>query len=219
MALMASVLLTAGQEAPTEPDRVWEAAGGRGASESYRSESAIAQSGPAGVTANSRWVNYSGFLDALVMDPERDTDADGLCDENDFDDDADGLGDLSELAGTSFDPATVTDPLRRDSDGDGSGDGEEALAGSDPLDPEAYLRILAIRPDAGGAALSWTARGGYLYDVLRAVQAGGFDGGAVTSSTVRAEGGETPWFATEAAVTNSVGEAATVFFRIKAKGP
>lgn len=54
------------------------------------------------------------------------------------DSDGDGLSDAVELAGTAFTPATATDPRRRDSDGDGFGDGEEAVAHTDPWNPQSH---------------------------------------------------------------------------------
>ena len=54
-----------------------------------------------------------------------DTDADGTCDHIDEDDDGDGIADLDE---------TSTDPLLRDTDGDGYDDGVDAF----PMDSEEW---------------------------------------------------------------------------------
>jgi hypothetical protein len=61
-----------------------------------------------------------------------DTDGDGLPDVIDDDDDDDGLLDIEELN------IHGTEPLVWDTDGDGYGDGEEIIAGTNPLDDSSY---------------------------------------------------------------------------------
>ena len=58
-----------------------------------------------------------------------DTDLDGLCNAGDPDWDNDGLSNTAEQA------TYLTDPLDRDTDNDGFGDGIEVLLGSNPLNP------------------------------------------------------------------------------------
>lgn len=63
-----------------------------------------------------------------------DLDLDGLCDAGDLDDDEDGLLDTVETGtGIYISPTdTGSDPLDADSDDDGTNDGDEVAAGSDP---------------------------------------------------------------------------------------
>jgi hypothetical protein len=48
----------------------------------------------------------------------------------------------------SLAPATVTDVNAMDSDGDGASDGQESVAGSNPLDAEALLELVWIQTGA-----------------------------------------------------------------------
>lgn len=77
--------------------------------------------------------------DAFPRDPNEtvDTDQDGIGNNADLDDDEDGLADAVENDTGIFLSAeeTGTDPLNPDTDGDGLKDGEEVIAGSNPLDP------------------------------------------------------------------------------------
>jgi len=85
-----------------------------------------------------------GVIDALEPDDDgdgvptedelgRDTDGDGLPDHRDADDDGDGIPTAEDPA--PLDPASPTDP-DLDSDRDGLSDADEALLGTDPLDPD-----------------------------------------------------------------------------------
>ncbi|MDP2587018.1 MAG: hypothetical protein Q8P32_04600 [Candidatus Komeilibacteria bacterium] len=69
---------------------------------------------------------YNDNIDAFPLDPSEwlDTDGDGIGNNADIDDDNDGLSDLQEKA-------KGTDPLRKDTDGDGTNDGQDYY----PLDP------------------------------------------------------------------------------------
>ncbi len=69
---------------------------------------------------------YNDQADVFPLDNQEwlDTDADGIGNNADIDDDNDGLSDLQEQA-------KGTDPLRKDTDGDGAGDAQDYY----PLDP------------------------------------------------------------------------------------
>jgi hypothetical protein len=96
--------------------------------------------------------------DALPFDPTEsvDTDGDGTGNNADPDDNNDGLSDVDEL------DVYGTNPLRRDTDGDGLGDGDEITNGLNPLDPEdcprelcpapsSLLRLIVPKPDSSKA--------------------------------------------------------------------
>lgn len=87
-----------------------------------------------------------------------DADGDGLSDRaeallgtgaNAPDSDGDGLPDGAELAATRF--GHVTDPATADTDGDGSRDDEEWVAGTDPRNAGSLFRIARI----DGAQIAW----------------------------------------------------------------
>ncbi len=110
--------------------------------------------------------NYAGFLQAVdIKRPNQDSDGDGVIDELDADNDGDGLYDTAEVAGSQFDPTTATLVNQADSDQDGVNDGDEQVAGTDPTDINANLRILDIRNQAGARQVAYLARGSKNYKI------------------------------------------------------
>lgn len=142
----------------TNVSSVLDGAGDRSSGGSFTNISAVAQPGGISVSTDGTIVNYAGFLNTFSVQPELDTDGDGLADEVDADNDNDGLGDATELAGSSFSPTTGTDLNLADSDGDGIIDGEEAIAGTDPSSDTALLEITAIEEVGDDVDVTWIAR-------------------------------------------------------------
>jgi hypothetical protein len=76
-----------------------------------------------------------------------------------IDTDMDGLSDNAESA-------AGTDRFNPDTDGDGQSDGAEVrAAGTDPLDPNSFLRITNILYDGTNVDLTWTSIVGKVYSV------------------------------------------------------
>lgn len=140
---------------------VQDGAGIRSAAGAYTQVSAAGQPGGIACSGAAGYVNRAGFLNSFCLDGTLDTDRDGLPNELDADNDGDSLDDRTELDGSAFDPATATDPNLCDSDEDGMTDSDESVAGTDPLDDLASLRM-AITRDAG-ISVSWTARSNKTY--------------------------------------------------------
>ena len=84
------------------------------------------QPGGIGRGAGGAFYNYAGYLGAILIQPDLDSDADGLCDE--------------------------TDP---DNDGDGADDFGELIANTDPTNANSVLRFTSIGPNGGGIRLDW----------------------------------------------------------------
>ena len=79
-----------------------------------------------------------------------------------IDTDGDGLSDDDEINSYG------TDPNRADTDGDGQNDGSEVAAGSNPLDVHSLLRVVEVtRPDPSSFTVTWTAKSGKLYRLVR----------------------------------------------------
>ena len=200
----------------TNKSSVLDGSGTRSAGGSYTNISAAGQPGGIAVSAGGTYVNQAGFLNTFVLKPALDTDGDGLADEMDNDNDNDALADQTELAGSSFAPATVTSPNLADTDGDGIPDAAESVAGTDPTSATAGFRILAITNAAGLRYVAWTARGNNerTYVVRSAPQVSGPFTTVVFSNTVA--GGTFPWYA----VTNAIGDATAatnLFFAVEVK--
>jgi hypothetical protein len=168
----------------------------------YRHVSAASQPGGIFTSTNGAIVNHAGFLQAVdIKRPGLDTDGDGVIDELSTDNDGDALTDGEEIEGSEFDPATATLVNNPDTDGDNVPDGQEASAGTDPTDEDAFLQITALENRGGDKALWWTARDGKQYRILSA------DGNHAyptnVEGTVTAAGGAAPWFETISGFTNA----------------
>lgn len=162
--------------------------------------SAAGQPGGIYESGGGGFVNQAGFLNTFFLKPGLDTDSDGLADEIDRDNDNDGLTDVSEINGNEFSPATPTLVNVADTDEDGIIDGFEASSGTDPDNPDALLKLVAISNAAGARGVAWLARGNNekTYVVRAANDPKNVYGTVVFSNTVA--GGSAPWFE----LTNSV---------------
>ena len=122
---------------------------------------------------------------------------------------------MAEITGSAFDPATPTDPNNPSTAGDGVSDGAKALAGTNPDDPNASLRITAITNAAGQRFIAWLAHGHNerTYRLLAASDPRQPFATVIFSNTVA--GGTYPWYV----VTNVVADdSATnkLFYRVDA---
>ena len=158
-------------------------------------------------------VNQAGFLNTFCLRPNL-LSVHGLPVETDPDNDGDALSDLAELTGSAYNPATCTDPNNPDSDADGSPDGAEALAGTNPNDVNSALRITSLTVTNGQRYVAWLARGNHAraYCVLASPDVGQPFSFVIFSNTVA--GGVAPWYA----VTNAIADAAAtsnLFYRVE----
>ena len=95
-----------------------------------------------------------------------DSDSDGLADAFDLDNDNDGLNDADEIQGDGASGRGATSSTVADTDGDGLGDGQEALAGTDPLDANSQVRISNLSRDKNGnVMLQWLGHPDWTYSV------------------------------------------------------
>lgn len=164
----------------------------------YTNLSAVAQSGGVTISTNGAWTNYAGFLQASdIKRSGLDTDGDGVPDEIESDNDADGLADADEITGMGFDPPTATGINVADTDGDGASDGAEALAGTNPTNATAFLRITSIRvTNSADIAVAWVARSNKSYNVWADTNlADGFTLSGTAGTNVLAVGpASAPWY-------------------------
>lgn len=151
----------------TNSSSVLDGSGSLASGGTYTNISAAGQPGGIAAATGGGYVNQAGFLNSFCLKPALDADRDGLPDEADTDNDNDGLLDETEMAGTSFNPATATDLNLADSDGDGAPDGAEAVAGTNPQDINAMLEILRIARSSV-ADISWVARSNKTYNIVYA---------------------------------------------------
>lgn len=163
-------------------------------------------------------INRAGFLGSLVLKPSLDTGGSGLPNELNPDNDGDSLWDHWEVSGDKFSPGTATDPNLADTDDDGSDDGDERTAGTDPTDGGSTFAILQLLRAGPNQELTWQARGNHerIY-VVRAID----DSYDATPSTViwsnTVAGGSAPWFDTTQSITNAPANAR--FFAVEVIEP
>lgn len=181
----------------TQTSSVVDSSGGRSSGGSLTMISAGGQPGAVGTCSGGDKVLQQGFLNTFSLQPDLDTDGDGLADEVDTDNDGDGLDDEAEITGSAFGGLGQSNPNNADSDGDGASDGHEAAAGSDPNSDTMYLQITEIAQDrgTGEVTIEWQAQGGktyalYCLESLNDPKPGTFLG------NVTVTGGEGPWQAT-----------------------
>jgi len=135
-------------------------AGGQWSSNAtQRTVSAVGQPGTVGVSRNSRYTHYAGFLGGAFIQPGN-TNAQGVALEASPDNDGDGLLDGDELSGAPFGGHAQTDPNSPDSDSDGMSDADEAAGMYDPNDPGHRLSIIALDRSGDNFTLRWIGKGG-----------------------------------------------------------
>ena len=140
--------------------------GGRQASASYQHVGAIGGTGGEAASMNGLAASFGGAVRAHAWGEPLDSDSDGLLDAFDLDNDNDGLKDADEIQGDGASGRGATSSTVADTDGDGLGDGQEALAGTDPLDVDSQVRISDLSCDENGyVRVQWLGHPDWTYSV------------------------------------------------------
>jgi len=171
----------------------------------YYHVSAAGQPGGIATSTNGTLVNNAGFLQAVdIKFPNLDTDGDGVINEISQDNDGDMITDLGEIEGTNFNPTTETQVNVADTDGDGVIDGNEMVAGTNPTNENAYLRIVSIEKQGEDRVVAWTARGDGVKEYkVRMHDDTSYDTPTSVLVTTTVSGGVAPWYETTASYTNA----------------
>ncbi len=201
--------------APGQEMSVASGCGGLCSNSTVQTVMCAGQPGTTGVSGNSRYTHYAGFMGGAFIRPGV-TNAAGVALEMDPDNDDDGLTDVAEVSGLAFDSHATTDPNAADTDGDGMDDASEAAGMYDPNDAGHRLAIIAFTNTAGNLGMTWIGKGGgtvntilWSWDLIdgefsNTLHSAGYPGG-----------GPSPWYKatnthmwTESAVTSR-------YFRVK----
>lgn len=160
----------------------------------YRHVSAAGQPGGIFTNANGTLNNYAGFLQTVdIKRPDLDTDGDSVIDEISTDNDGDRLTDTAEIEGSNFKPVTATEVNIADTDDDGTADGAEAVAETDPTDKSISLQILDIRSAGENREVTYMAREDKTYHI-RANDGSHQYPTTDLGSQQETSGGSGPWF-------------------------
>jgi hypothetical protein len=217
-AVSISVLQTAEAATLTNAASVADGAGAWSSGGASSNIYALAQPSGISVSTDGILVNYAGFLGMVMLKPELDSDHNGCPDELDPDNDGDSLADSDEIVGAAFDPVTATDVNNPDSDNDGVSDCEESLAGTDPWDPQAFLRIVSLET-SNSVTIAWLARSNYAYCIAWSTNLLETNGGFVGVDTVTVHAvASAPWYATTGEYTHVSGTVTNhAFYRIETR--
>lgn len=219
--ILAAALISAGTTlAQSNISSVLDGSGGLASGGGMTNISAAGQPGGISVSSDGALVNYAGFLNTFAMRPTLDTDSDGIIDEYDTDNDNDQLADLDEITGSGFSPGTSTDVNNPDTDADGTTDGGEAIAGTDPTDLNANLRIVDMRSSPGQVEFDYLARGGAsqgkTYVVYGKDRAGQILTAKIFTNQTPASG-SAPWYVVTNTHTEAIAASSTgMFFTVEA---
>jgi hypothetical protein len=175
---------------------------------------AVAQPGTAGVSRNSRYTHYSGFIGGAFIRPGT-TNAQGVALEATPDNDDDGLLDSDEISGAAFGGHASTDPNRADTDRDGMSDADEAAGMYDPNDPDHRLAILDLTDAGDNLTLKWVGKGGGTANTV--LWNDNIMSGPPSNvlHTAPYAGGTTPWFKSTNEHTWAEAAATTRYFRVE----
>jgi hypothetical protein len=169
--------------------------GGWSSNATVRTVCCAGQPGTTGVSTNTRYVHYAGFLGAAFIQPGV-TNADGTPLEADPDNDDDGLTDTAEVSGSAFDGHASTDPNKADTDEDGMDDAAEAAGMYDPHDPHHLLVIVSFTNDEGNVTLTWIGKGGNTINAILSSDDLVSDDFSDIVHSDAYTGGDDPWYKT-----------------------